>query len=92
MSTLLPTYRQSAAPKPRPRLRIVAVPSDKWGYADLQRVIDVLEPDERIVSVYPVETVEIYRGGHKHKLEALVEVVETPPSPTHPGPSSPQVD
>lgn len=94
MSALLPVYREPAQDrKPRPRIRIVAVPTDdKWGFADVQRVVDVLEHDERIVSVYPVAVSDQGVGGFKHRLEALVEVVALPPSPVHSEPLSPQAD
>ena len=61
----------------RPRYRIVRVPNDRMmpGWPKVQDVIDLLEPDERIVSIYSLIA---HSAGHRYDrdemvLEALIE-------------------
>jgi hypothetical protein len=68
--------------QPTPRYRVVAVPESKVNRSfpqDVQRLIDeVVQPDERIVSVYPVYACPGYYPGDPHRMElrALLERVE----------------
>ena len=71
--TEIDPYRTNDKPV-RPRFRIVQVPIIEC-YIDLQSVIDKLEEDERIVSVYPVRANHV---GSLLPFEALIEVVNFP--------------